>query len=175
MAKKCCFTGYRPQKLRYLSEQNSEEYQRLYRLLTKLIKAAVAEGYDYFISGFAQGVDLMAAEIVISRRNEGAEIALEAALPAMNQTDRWNDFDKGVYFVLLDKADYRKCVEQKMTRHSCLKRNEYMVNEADLVIAVYDGKQGGTDYTVHLAREKNRNLWIIDPHEYTVMKEESLF
>ena len=175
MAKKCCFTGYRPQKLRYLSEQNSEEYQRLYRLLTKLIKAAVAEGYDYFISGFAQGVDLMAAEIVISLRNEGAEITLEAALPAMNQTDRWNDFDKGVYFVLLDKADHRKCVEQKMTKHSCLKRDAYMVNQADLVIAVYDGKRGGTDYTVRLAREKNRNLWIIDPHEYTVMKEESLF
>lgn len=175
MGKKCCFTGYRPQKLAYLKEETSKEYQRLYRLLTKLIRAAIDEGYDYFISGFAEGVDLMAAEIVLQLKNDGFDITLEAALPAMNQTEYWDDYQKGVYYVLLDKADYRTCVEQKMTKYSCLKRDAYMVDQSDLVIAVFDGQKGGTAYTLKCAKEKQRNLWIIDPLQYTVSKEEGLF
>jgi uncharacterized phage-like protein YoqJ len=175
MGKKCCFTGYRPQKLSYLKEESSEAYQRLYRLLTKQIRAAIDEGYDYFISGFAEGVDLIAAEIVLHLKNDGFDIQLEAALPAMNQSEYWDDYQKGIYFVLLDKADFRKCVDHKMTKYSCLKRDEYMVDQADLVIAVFDGKKGGTAYTLNYAKDKNRNIWIIDPLQYTVKKEEGLF
>lgn len=175
MGKKCCFTGYRPQKLTYLREETGTAYQRLYRLLTKLIESAVAEGYDYFISGFAEGVDLIAAEIVLSLKNSGCDIKLEAALPGMNQARYWTAEQKGAYYRLLDQADYKNCAEQKMTRYSCLKRDEYMVDQADLVLAVFDGKKGGTAYTLHYAREKKRNVWIVDPLQYTVAKEEGLF
>jgi len=175
MGKKCCFTGYRPQKLTYLHEETGAEYQRLYRLLTKLIKAAVEEGYDYFISGFAEGVDLIAAKIVLSLKNDGFDIELEAALPGMNQAMYWTPEQKNVYYRLLDQADHRSCPDQKMTRYSCLKRDEYMVDQADLVIAVFDGKKGGTAYTLRYARDKKRNLWIVDPLQYTVGKEEGLF
>lgn len=175
MGKKCCFTGYRPQKLSYLQEETGAAYQRLYRLLTKLIKAAVDEGYDYFISGFAEGVDLIAAKIVLELKNEGYEIDLEAALPGMNQAKCWTADQKELYYMLLDLADHRTCVDQTMTKYSCLKRDEYMVDQSDLVIAVFDGKKGGTAYTLRYARGKKRNLWIVDPGQYTVKKEEGLF
>lgn len=175
MGKKCCFTGYRPQKLSYLQEETGAAYQRLYRLLTKLIKAAVDEGYDYFISGFAEGVDLIAAKIVLDLKNEGYEIDLEAALPGMNQAKCWTADQKELYYMLLDLADHRTCVDQTMTKYSCLKRDEYMVDQSDLVIAVFDGKKGGTAYTLRYARGKKRNLWIVDPGQYTVKKEEGLF
>lgn len=175
MGKKCCFTGYRPQKLPYLQKEDSAEYQRLYRLLTKLIQRAADGGYDYFISGFAEGVDLIAAKIVLTLKNSGCDIELEAALPGMNQARYWTAAQKGVYYRLLDQADHKNCLEQKMSRYSCLKRDEYMVDQADLVIAVFDGKKGGTAYTLNYARQKKRSLWIVDPLQYTVAKEEGLF
>ncbi len=175
MSKKCCFTGYRPSKLPYLKDEQSEEYQKLYRLLTEAVREAAEAGYDYFISGFAQGIDLMAAEIVIALRRDGWEIELEAALPAPNQTNGWDDFDRGIYYMLLDRADRRICLDRKMTRYSALKRNEYMIQEADLVIAVFDGRKGGTAHTVGLARKKKRKLWLIDPNDFTITKEEGLF
>ncbi|MBR5329682.1 MAG: DUF1273 family protein [Firmicutes bacterium] len=175
MGKKCCFTGYRPQKLPYLQNQFSEEYQTLYLTLTECIKAAVKLGYDYFISGFAEGVDLMAAEAVLNLKREGYDIKLEAALPAMNQTEHWEDLSRGIYYMLLDQADRRVCVDQTMDPYSCLRRDEYMVKESDLVIAVFDGQKGGTAYTVNYARKKNRNLWIIDPSDFGISKEEGLF
>ena len=175
MGKKCCFTGYRPQKLAYLKEETGREYQKLYAALTEQIKEALGRGYDYFISGFAEGVDLMAAEIVIALKRDGYEISLEAAMPAMNQTDGWEDLSRGIYYMLLDQADRRVCEDRTMTRYSCLRRDEYMVDQSDLVIAVFDGKKGGTDYTVNYARKKKRDLWIIDPVRFTVSKEEGLF
>ncbi len=175
MGKTCCFTGYRPEKLAFLEEENSESYRRLYALLTELIREAVDSGCDYFISGFAKGVDLMAAEIVIGLKREGLAVSLEAALPAMNQTEGWDDFSRGVYYTLLDAADKRVCVDTKMTRYSALRRNEYMVRKADLVIAVFDGKKGGTSHTVRLAEEKKRDLWIVDPNDFSVTRQDSLF
>ena len=175
MGKKCCFTGYRPQKLAYLREETGREYRELYDVLTEQIKAAVDRGYDYFISGFAEGVDLMAAEIVIALKRDGYEISLEAAMPAMNQTEGWEDLSRGIYYMLLDQADRRVCVDKTMNKYSCLRRDEYMVDQSDLVIAVFDGKKGGTAYTVNYARKKNRDLWIIDPQDRSVTKEAGLF
>lgn len=175
MGKKCCFTGYRPQKLTYLRDEMSAEYQKLYAVLTEQIKNAVDREYDYFISGFAEGIDLMAAEIVIALKRDGYDISLEAAMPAMNQTDGWDDLSRGIYYMLLDQADRRVCLDKKMSKYSCLRRNEYMVEQSDLVIAVYDGKKGGTGYTVNYARQKNRDLWIINPKDCSVSKEEGLF
>lgn len=175
MGKKCCFTGYRPQKLPFLRQETGREYQKLYAVLTEEIRGAIDRGYDYFISGFAEGVDLMAAEIVIALKRDGYDIALEAAMPAMNQTEGWDDFSRGVYYMLLDQADRRVCLDKTMTKYSCLRRDEYMVEQSDLVIAVFDGKKGGTAYTVNYARKKNRDLWIIDPEDFSVSKEEGLF
>lgn len=50
-----------------------------------------------------------------------------------------------------------------------------MVKESDLVIAVFNGQKGGTAYTVNYARKKKRNLWIIDPINFEITREEGLF
>lgn len=175
MAKKCCFTGYRPAKLSYLKDEFGEEYQKLCAVLQRTVREAADMGYDYFISGYAEGVDLIAAEIVLGLKNEGYNLFLEAAIPALNQAERWSDRSRAIYELQLDRADRICCVEEKMTRFSALKRNDYMIHESDLVIAVFDGQKGGTAYTVDLARKKKRNLWIINPNDFTVTKEEGFF
>ena len=39
-----------------------------------------------------------------------------------------------------------------------LKRNEEMVREADVVLAVWDGCSRGTQYTVNYAREQEKKI-----------------
>ncbi|MEG0874256.1 MAG: SLOG family protein [Clostridiales bacterium] len=176
MEKKCCFTGYRPVKLKYLYNKDSVEYKKLYTLLQETIEEAVADGYNYFISGFAMGVDLMAAEIVLQLKTANAHIKLEAALPCMNQTVSWSSVSQEKYFALLDKADYRSCVHPKGMRESYLMRNRYMVENSDRVIAVYDGRKGGTSYTVDYARKHKREVIVIDPQILEITEREySLF
>lgn len=38
-----------------------------------------------------------------------------------------------------------------------------MVEHATHLLAVYDGKPGGTQYTVNYARERGLNMTIIEP------------
>ena len=143
--------------------------------MESLIKGAVEAGYTYFISGFAEGVDLMAAEIVTNLKRDGFPLQLEAAIPGKNQADSWNDRSKCLYALLIEGCDRVVAADETINKYSFLKRDRYMVDESDLVIAVYDGKKGGTGYTVGYARDKKRSLWILDPYECTFTREEGLF
>ena len=42
-------------------------------------------------------------------------------------------------------------------------RNRYLVDHANFLIAVYDGKPGGTQYTVEYARKKGLEIVQIEP------------
>jgi len=45
------------------------------------------------------------------------------------------------------------------------KRNEYMVDNADIVIAVWDGTKGGTCNCVRYAKKLGKDIVIINPKE----------
>jgi uncharacterized phage-like protein YoqJ len=45
------------------------------------------------------------------------------------------------------------------------KRNEWMVDHADAVIAVWDGSPSGTANCIGYARKKRRPILVIDPVE----------
>ena len=50
-------------------------------------------------------------------------------------------------------------------------RNRYLVNHADIVLAVYDmqaNKRSGTGYTVHYAQAQNKPIVAIDPDDFHI-------
>lgn len=50
-------------------------------------------------------------------------------------------------------------------RGAPLKRNESMVDIADEIIVIWDGKSKGSDYTVKYAEKKNKKLTLINLSE----------
>ncbi len=53
-----------------------------------------------------------------------------------------------------------------------LKRNEFLVEHSDCLLAVYDGKRwGGTAATVNYARKLHREIIIVDPLTLAVTHE----
>lgn len=42
------------------------------------------------------------------------------------------------------------------------KRNKYMVDKSNLLIAIYNGCEGGTKQTIEYARQQNININIIE-------------
>lgn len=174
MGKTCCFSGYRPKKLPYLAQPEGENYQSLCCCLQSAIDDAVAAGYDTFISGFAEGVDLLAAEIVLKR--EGM-LTLIAAIPWMGQSESWTPAMKTRYFDLLDRCDDVVYLADSYSARCFQQRNEYMVDRSQRLIAVYDGQKGGTANTVKYAKKCGREVVLIDPVRFTVDEQfvESLF
>ena len=81
MDKTACFTGHRPQKLPW---GRNEEDMRCRIMKLRLISAvfeAYNRGYRRFISGMADGVDIIAAEAVLKLRENCGDVQLECALP----------------------------------------------------------------------------------------------
>lgn len=56
---------------------------------------------------------------------------------------------------MIFKPDY-----QKYGKFAPLIRNEKIVNEADLIVAIWDGKSRGTKYTIDYANEQKKKVKI---------------
>ena len=63
-------------------------------------------------------------------------ITLECAIPCETQAVKWNERDRNIYFDLLAKCDKETLLQQNYTFGCMQKRNEYMVDNPDYVIAV---------------------------------------
>lgn len=51
------------------------------------------------------------------------------------------------------------------------KRNRYMVDQADVLIAVWDGSPSGTGKTVRYAHQQGKSVTVIDPVSLDVTQE----
>ena len=143
----CAFTGHRPEKL-----EASEEYVKEW--LEKQIRQAVSDGYTDFISGMQRGVDLWAAEILLKLRNEGVNLRIIAACAFEGMEQRFDDDCKRLYHEILSVADEVNVILDRPTKYAFIKRDEWMVDHANRLIAVFTGAPGGTKTTVEYAKKK---------------------
>lgn len=169
MNKTCCFTGHRPQNLPFGFNEWDARCALLKRTLRQLIlKKIKEEDVTYFISGLALGVDLFAAEIVLDLSERHSGIFLEGVIPCMSQTERWSVPQKKRYYRILEKCVMTSVLQETYTPNCMQKRNQYMVDHADCMIAVWNGKPSGTANTVSYARRKGVPVTVLHPESLTV-------
>lgn len=146
--KTCCVTGHR--------DISAEQMDRIQELLRREILAAIEDGYTHFISGFASGADLLFAEIVVELKKI-YPITLEAAIP---YPGRIKTPDK-TFQRLIRCCNVVKIHSDTYFKGCYMRRNRYMVDQSQRVIAVYDGRlYGGTAATVWYAKKKDvRIVW----------------
>ncbi len=156
----CCFTGHRPSKLPWGTDEDDPRCTALKRRLTDAVEAAYAEGFRHFITGMALGCDLYFAEIVLRLRERRPDVSLEAAVPCPTQADGWPPADRRRYRRILDRCDYETVVQDHYSPGCMQRRNRYMVDHSALLIAVYDGRAGGTRQT--LAYAMSRGVPFLD-------------
>ncbi len=111
----------------------------------------------------ALGVDTYAANIVLNLKAQYPGITLECAIPCETQAVKWNERDRDIYYDLIAKCDKETLLQQNYTSDCMQKRNEYMVDNSDYVIAVWNGKPSGTGNTVKYAKKKNRVVLLVNP------------
>ena len=127
---------------------NFSQQEVIRERLTKAILEAYEHGISNFISGFAIGIDLMAAQIVQSLKPSCPGMTLTAAIPFRGQADRFKPSDRVVYDGLMASADEVIVLSEYYYTRCFLDRDEFMVENASLLIAFYDGREkGGTYYT----------------------------
>ena len=156
----CCVTGNRPQKFPWKYGEGKEHKKYLIEM-TRQVNELIVSGYTYFISGSAIGVDMDFAEAVLQAKKQHKDIVLEIAVPCRNQDLKWSRDDKRRYAEILKSADIVNILSENYTAICMQKRNEYMVNKSDLVLAFWNGEEsGGTWNTICYAERSGKQILI---------------
>ena len=147
--KTCCVTGHR--------DIPAEEMAPVKEALRREIKKAVNDGFTVFLSGFADGVDQYFAEMILELQNKNPDLKLIAVLPYWKRMDSL--CQKEHTNALLDACAEVIIIQEEYRPNVYSKRNRYMVEHADRVIAVYDGREkGGTVKTIRYAHQFRKEL-----------------
>lgn len=147
--KTCCVTGHR--------DIPAEQVGHIKKSLELEVDRAINDGFTCFISGFADGVDLLFAEIVAERIAKNPALKLIAAIPYRRRLDTLQKSERTRALIDLCAEIYIAAEEYHPSVYS--KRNRYMVERSDRVIAVYDGREkGGTVGTIRLAHTMKKEL-----------------
>ena len=161
----CCVTGHRPQSFPWeYTGDPAEMYDFHFEsVIERTVEKLINDGYNHFICGGAIGVDTVFALAVLHLRDlKYPHITLEVAVPCPAQDKKWNPADKRVYKEIITLADEVNLISEHYTKFCFHKRNEYMVNKSELVLAVWNGeKKGGTYYTYQYALRHNKNIKLI--------------
>lgn len=159
----CCFTGHRPEKLPWGHNEADKRCIALKRRLRDAVAAAYEEGFRHFICGMARGCDFYFAETVLELRCEHPDITLEAAIPCAQQSASWSANHRERWAHIVVQCDKTTVLQEFYTPDCMLRRNRYMVDRSSLVIAVYDGSNGGTRRTLEYALSRKIPFVDIDP------------
>ncbi len=162
-AKRVAFTGYRPQKMPFGFDENDPRCVDFKKRLRDTIECLIVYGYRHFISGGAMGMDMFAAETVLELKKQYPEILLEMVSPFDSQASKWAPEYRKRHDALFDRADIVTATGHEYTRSCMFTRNRYLVNNADMLLAAYDGQPGGTQMTVQYARQMGVQVCCIRP------------
>ena len=158
-----CFTGHRPQSLEWIENLKDERYVNLRSCLKQKVIDAIDIGITHFISGMAEGVDLLVAEIVLELKWDYPFITLECAIPFFGQHHNFAENNQSRYQNIVENADIVNILSNKYFKGCMLERNKYMVEHSSVLIAVHNGnKSGGTFQTINLAKKKNLEVWVVN-------------
>ena len=147
--KTCCFTGHR--RLPWGRDEQDINCRRLKLALADVLQAVYSTGYRHFICGMATGADLYFGEAVVALRDEHPSVTLEAAIPFSGQEKKWDEALRARYARLAESCDEVTVLRGEYTPTCMMDRNRYMVDCSSVVIAVFDGRSGGTKNTVQYA------------------------
>ena len=175
-----CFTGHRPNKLfgyDILTEGNQQICQQTYDIVEDIIKKDLNQEYVFYHGG-ALGYDFFSFFVIMNLKANYPKVKIKQimTIPFKKQYIKWKKEDIGNYFYCLKHSDeiiYVDRLEEYSVKNviqgiyhpaKMQKRNEYMVDHSDIVIACYDGSNGGTKNCITYAEKLGKNIIKLNPN-----------
>ena len=120
--------------------------------LAAVVAALIEEGATEFYLGGYGDFDYMAAKIVRELKKDRPDIQSTLVIPYMDR-----DYNKELY----DGSIYPP-LENTPLRFAISKRNEWMVDQADVVVAYITHDWGGASKTLEYAQRKKKRIILIN-------------
>lgn len=175
MSKTLCFTGHRPDKLGGYNMLSSKNIAIASKIKEDIVRLIETEDIKTFICGGALGIDQMAFRIVYGLKSLYPDIKVIIAAPFTGQDRKWISESQNEYqsqlnqadkIVLVDELDGYTILGSKAGEYHPVKmqlRNQWMVDNSDIVYAVWNNTKGGTANCVKYAKKINKEVLGFNP------------
>ncbi len=147
-AESCAFSGHRE-----LPEDFDADG------LERAIRTLISGGVHTFLFGGAVGFDLLAAECVLALKEKNPALKLVACIPCADQEKYYPAEDRQRYARALAGSDEKILLAEKYYRGCMHRRNDYMAEKADVLLAYCRKNSGGTAYTVRKFRRAGKPVF----------------
>ena len=153
----CAFSGHRPEKLPWGTDETDPRCRALKIMITRELEKLCRSGCRRFYCGMSRGADMYFLEALTELR-ETWPLTLEAVVPCAVQSEYWIREDQLRYLGALKLCDRTTVLEDTYTAGCMLRRNRFMVDHSDILMTVFDGSPGGTAATVRYARSRGLRI-----------------
>lgn len=174
MSKVCAFTGHRLHTMRLPQDESVPAVIALKRDMAAEIDRLISDcGVTRFLSGLGLGTDIWGAEMVLERMAQNPALELEVVIPFKGQTEKWTKGNMKKYLARYEailnsgKAlQFYTPDDEYIKSGSYKRRNLYLAEHCDYLLAVWNGSNSGTGMTVNMAQKAGKICTIIDPRNY---------
>ncbi|MBR5948415.1 MAG: hypothetical protein IKZ82_07190 [Clostridia bacterium] len=132
----------------FCGHREVQDPERVWKWLYVTIEGLIGEGADcFYLGGYGQ-FDSMAAGVVRELKMKYPQIRSVLVLPYFDREYDASGYDESIYPPL----------ENVPRRYAISKRNEYMVDKVDVVVAYVIYGFGGASKTLRYAERKNKRI-----------------
>lgn len=144
ISKSVSFTGHRE-----IAENYDDVFNETYYTVVDLCE----KGYNTFLVGMAQGFDLLAAMVILKLKKSHIGINLVSVVPFKEQPSQYSMQEIEQYDMILEQSDAIVTISENYYKDVYFHRNDYLIENASLVICYYTARRSGTMYTVNRANK----------------------
>nr|DAL83741.1 MAG TPA: Protein of unknown function (DUF1273) [Caudoviricetes sp.] len=160
-ARTVAFSGFRPEKL--IASAPDYDLSEIQHVLFERLRYAIryfhSGGYNTYLTGMADGFDLLAGEAVLSLQQELRDLRLACIVPFATHGNSGSATYKARYKSVKLCASYYYAIGEKPYKSEFIRRNDVLLAHSSALICYYDGVQnGGTKYTVSMAQKLGRTI-----------------
>lgn len=132
----------------FLGHSELSDEEKVWSWLCDTLQVLTEQGAHQFLFGGYGRFDSMAASAVLQYKNSHPDIASVLIIPYLNRKTEAFQYDSIVY----------PSLEHVPRRYAILKRNEWMVDKADMVVAYVTHDWGGAAKALAYAKHKNKRI-----------------
>jgi len=162
----CAFTGHRPRSFSFGDNEDHPDFFELRERIKNTIIQVCNKGCRTFYCGMAEGADLWCAEIVLEMKdNFQPPLQICAVVPYLAQPASMTPKNQRRYRLVMEQAKERFLVSKEYQKNCFQKRNFFLVDATDALIAVFSEKESrsGTAQTLRYAKKKNKTIFLVSP------------
>jgi len=154
---KIAFTGHRPNKIGGYDDNNPKR-----KAIQKAInEVLISLSPSFVITGGALGIDTDAA-----REAYRLGIPYSVVAPCRNHSSKWPQHSQKRYATMCKLANKYVINDVDYSPQAMQDRNKQMVDECDILVAIWDGTSGGTANCVKYANKIGKEIIRINPNDY---------